>query len=100
MRTRLMSSSSPSCRRSSGKAYPSLHRGVVKCRFASKLWNDFPTALCKFIMRFSKRESEASQRLTGRTFARAALRDDAEEQQCLVVSLHAVLFDFTHDQLP
>jgi hypothetical protein len=28
------------------------------------------------------------------------LPDDAEEQQCLVVLLHAVPFDFTHDQLP
>jgi hypothetical protein len=28
------------------------------------------------------------------------LREDAEEQQCLVVLLHAVPFDFTHDQLP
>ena len=28
------------------------------------------------------------------------LRDDAEEQQCLVVLLHAVPFDLTHDQLP
>jgi hypothetical protein len=28
------------------------------------------------------------------------LRDDAEEQQCLVVLLHAVPFDFAHDQLP
>src|ERR1051326_146767 len=29
-----------------------------------------------------------------------ALRDDAEEQQCLVVLLRAVPFDFAHDQLP
>jgi hypothetical protein len=28
------------------------------------------------------------------------LRADAEQQQCLVVSLHAVPFDFAHDQLP
>ena len=28
------------------------------------------------------------------------LREDAEEQQCLVVLLHAVPSDFTHDQLP
>jgi hypothetical protein len=28
------------------------------------------------------------------------LREDAEQQQCLVVLLHAVAFDFTHDQLP
>jgi hypothetical protein len=30
----------------------------------------------------------------------AMLRDNAEEQQCLVVLLHAVAFDFTHDQFP
>jgi hypothetical protein len=28
------------------------------------------------------------------------LREDAEQQQCLVVLLHAVPFDFTYDQLP
>ena len=28
------------------------------------------------------------------------LRDDAEKQQCLVVLLHTVPCDFTHDQLP
>ena len=28
------------------------------------------------------------------------LRADAEQQQCLVVLLHAVPFDFAHDQLP
>src|SRR5215203_2410050 len=28
------------------------------------------------------------------------LHEDAEEQQCLVVLLHAVPFGFTHDQLP
>ncbi len=28
------------------------------------------------------------------------LREDAEKQQCLVVLLHAVPFDFAHDQLP
>ena len=28
------------------------------------------------------------------------LREDADEQQCLVVLLYAVPFDFTHDQLP
>jgi hypothetical protein len=29
-----------------------------------------------------------------------SLRSDAEQQQCLVVLLHAVPFDFAHDQLP
>jgi hypothetical protein len=28
------------------------------------------------------------------------LCSDAEQQQCLVVLLHTVPFDFTHDQLP
>jgi hypothetical protein len=28
------------------------------------------------------------------------LHADAEQQQCLVVLLHAVPFDFAHDQLP
>jgi len=31
MRARLTSSTSPSCRHSSGKAFPSLHRGVARC---------------------------------------------------------------------
>src|SRR5207248_8689668 len=28
------------------------------------------------------------------------LRNDAQKQQCLVVLLHAMAFDFSHDQLP
>jgi hypothetical protein len=35
-----------------------------------------------------------------RPSAGCLLRADSEQQQCLVVLLHAVPFDFAHDQLP
>ena len=44
-----------------GEAFPSLHRGIVRCRSGCYLCNDFRTALFNFITTCSNRESEANQ---------------------------------------
>jgi hypothetical protein len=46
------------------------------------------------------RHDYTGERTANETGPARPLRDDAEKQQCLVVLLHAVPVDFTHDQLP
>lgn len=61
MRARLTSSSSPLCRRSSAKAFPLFHRGIVRCHCGCGLCNDFPTALFNSSTTYGNRAAKASK---------------------------------------
>jgi hypothetical protein len=61
-KTRSMSSSSRSCQHSSGRAFPCLHRGIVRWRSACSVYNNFPTASSRCVTRCSGRGSEPAIR--------------------------------------
>src|SRR5512133_3033552 len=83
---RLTSSLSTSCRCSQGKAFPSLHHGIVRCRSDSYLCTNFQTALFNFITTYSIRESEASQTPVRKSHFRSALCVEWREQASLTIS--------------